>query len=491
MIVNGSGSMDSFNAENAFCKFLQKVNPDICSLLVNSGNLSYILSHNVSFALPNERYTQEIVQMYEMGSDDALNILHSLFLFGTFRSARDFSSKITSMNCKEFKVRQMGKAIELGCSDNSSNDSVIIEPTSTVIGDSKKSIPVWEIKSGRFPLTGIECSLEEKHETKTEKHSNSMRKKLAMTVENKFIAYAESKSGCNPYIKYTLSVLNFIIMRHGNMLTDILPRLHTHPVVTFYLLFEPFKTKDHLLSDELLSAWGESYIYRTQDLAQEYHDILNYIKGKTEEKKFKIFSQPEDFFMVVDSVRNTVRKECLKGPSAMVNEIRKSYDLLYKENKLGQLIDVLPQLGNVDQQLFILEYTNEIIKMFSTIDSTLYFDKCAYTEFQIFVRTKPGNSYSDELSYTSLKSYKSVYINAEKARGVRALTLLVNSSAFLLGGYELVLPERKETLSNGNELTTVIDLRKEGMKYLHRKYKKNNQLFDEFNAWWNEQQRLI
>jgi hypothetical protein len=487
MIVNGSGSMESFNVENAFCKFLQKVNPDICSLLVNSGNLSYILSHKVTFALPDEKYTQEIVQMYEMGSDDATSILHSLFLFGTFRNVRDFGSKITSMNCKEYKTRQMGRAIELGCSDNSSRDSAIIEPTSTIIGDSKKSIPVWEIKSGRLPLTGVECTLEEKHETKTEQKLSNMRKKLAATVESKFIAYAESKTGCNPYVKYSLSILNFIIMRHGNMLTDILPRLHTHPVVTFYLLFEPFKVKNHLLSDELLSAWCESYIYRTQDLAQEYHDVLNYIKEKTEDKKFKIFSQSEDFFMLVDSVRNVIRKKYLNGPSAMVTEIRKSYELLYKENKIGQLIDVLPQLGDIDQQLFILEYTNEIIKMFSTIDSTLYFDKCAFTEFQIFVRTKPGNSYVDELSYTSMKSYKSVHINAEKARGVRTLTLLVNSSAFLLGGYELVLPERKETLSNENELTSVIDLRKIGMKYLHRKHKENNQLCDEFKTFWNEQ----
>ena len=495
MIRESSGLM-TFDKVTKFKEFLRKSNNTLLSILEHEDDLDYIFTHPITFLFPDLEYTNFIVELAESNSELLKQHLYSLFIVGTFNSVKSMIGvKFTTLNCKEFKVSKYGAGIKLQSTDGGTVEA-IIEPynNKTELGN---DIMVWAIKSGRIPITGRECSydnVDEKKVSKDSKRDCLPRRKIASIVEKRFIAYAESKSGCNPYLKYTLSLLNCIVMNHPELLESMLPRLHMHPVATFYLLLEPYKTKGtFLLSHELIDEWNGDILTKTNDPATEYKLVLEYIKKKVKNEESKegcyiLKSDISQLFGNIDAIRSNIGKKRTYGPNAMIVEIRKAYELLYKDGKIGTIENVLPfKTIDIDQQLFIFEFIVETVKLFQTIENAITFDSCVYDEFRMLVRSyKPGNSYDKELSYTKSDCYKNVYLNIDKSIGIRTLTSIINSSTFLIGCYEMFIPYANDSVESFdlNDLNKVVNLSKIGEQYLNKKLRKHSStLVKTFESW--------
>lgn len=229
-------------------------------------------------------YRQEIVdKAYSNDADDAVKMVRALIIPDKFAQSTEFGRRPVG--------NKLGVALQVGSVSDGEvtfkNDMKIapsdFNPLSTRSG-APRNLAVWLLTKGRAPTEGKEYAPPappRRFRGGGDYRGPNERARLADAVAAEYNLSALQKRGniCNPYLAKVVSLLNYLRAEHPAVLEQIQPVLDYNPAVSFYLLFEPYKTKgEHLIRDEILfgdNAWNCADAYG--DAISEY---LGFFTGR-------------------------------------------------------------------------------------------------------------------------------------------------------------------------------------------------------------------
>lgn len=393
----------------------------------------------VTFLYPvDAAYRSEIVELaYGPKADDAVTMLESLTLPDVFARGTAFGERPAGNRLKvKFVVKE------------ARDDSVTLaggvrltrDKSFRPLASREGRIDVWCLAEGRAPTSG------DKYEApvprarirggavggaaQTRADCLSARAALAAATETAYLAAlcAQRRNRdapfADPYLDRVVSLLNHLKATSPDALERVLPSLDYCPAVSFYLIFEPFKTSgDMLVSDDDYAAWGGASVYT--DAVAEYRAFF----------RTPLTAAPARGAVgaAIDACRQSFRP----GVS-LPDQVAALYARLASENAIGNVQPVLPAaaaaaLGGCkklwqDEFRFIIHAAvAKISGAFEVSQSDFIEDVVAFARLSM-----PGNDYQRELRLA-----KKCSVVAPRFE-IAALGAFVNSSDFL---YLPVAPE--------------------------------------------------
>ena len=217
----------------------------------------------------------------------------------------------------------------------------------------------------------------------------------------------------DPYLGAITSFLLYLDLNHKNVLENIIPLMDINPMISFYIILQPYKTNPpYLVPRECIFDNSgtplvnlDSFGYSAVDT---YEKFLSWQPDKNSAAaKAKVFNAQE-------SIKDEVAKLCeqlhaamrsTNKPSAvlLVGLVKDLYETLRKENKIGKLSSILPntKIFVPDQLLWVDEFrfwANEfLIKLDKNPDK--------FTQMVCGIRqTFPGNNFTDELTVHNINN---------------------------------------------------------------------------------------
>ena len=240
----------------------------------------------------------------------------------------------------------------------------------------------------------------------------NMMENFSTSIENAYVENSKT-AGINPYLGAVTSFLRYLEGVNSessiSLLERIIPLMDANPMISFYIIFQPYKTTGKYFVDRSyifdknnvlnfsLNAFGE-------DAKKEYERLLGY-KPNQNRKAYsaKVFSNPTSVKAEVDGIcqnlHNIVR--AAHGPPAdiLIADVKEIYHTLSTKNTLGTLINVLPDITmfeEEDQLLWVDElkfWATEFVKKMDS-NSSEKFTQMICSLREIF----PGNNYTQELT---------------------------------------------------------------------------------------------
>ena len=382
----------------------------------------------VTFLYPEDAaYRQEIVdKAYSDDADKAVKMMEALIIPDLFTQSSDFNRRaVGTRSGVALNVESVGD----GCV-TFAGGLTIVPAKFTPLGD--RRIAVWQISKGRAPLEGKAYAppaparrpfrtggCEGPHE----------RRRLANSVEAEFDSCMRGGRGwsCNPYLAKTVSLLNYLKAERPDILDSVLPVLDYEPIISFYLLVEPYKSSgEYLIPTSVL--FGD----RAWNCAEAYSDAVAEYEGF-----FAAAASPQAPFMYrdrvavarqIDNVRTAVNN---KSPRDMPKAVKDAYDTFASQNAIAGMSPIMSPgafRALANKKLWQDEFRFTIHEALQEMRSGAYDPRNWQTIVQDLRETWPGNNYVAELSLTNAD---------ERSKDVAhrmALLLLgkfVNSSDFL------------------------------------------------------------
>jgi hypothetical protein len=240
----------------------------------------------------------------------------------------------------------------------------------------------------------------------------NMMENFSTSIENAYVENSKT-AGLNPYLGAVTSFLRYLegvnSERSISLLERIIPLMDANPMISFYIIFQPYKRTGKYFVDRSyifdknnvlnfsLNAFGE-------DAETEYKRLLCY-KPNQNRKAYsaKVFSNPTSVKAEVDRIcqnlHNIVR--AAHGPTAeiLIADVKEIYTTLSTKNMLGNLINVFPDITmfeEEDQLLWVDElkfWATEFVKKMDN-NSPEKFTQMICSLREIF----PGNNYAQELT---------------------------------------------------------------------------------------------
>ncbi len=259
-----------------FCRifqWVQKQDPDFADAIKDlcmEGALSN--KYGVTFLYPTDKsYRQKIIdKTYSEDANEAVRMLESLLVPIALLSGRDWDKQPVGNKCRVlFKV----KVVDSGTVEIEGKEPIVLTLCSEFkkLGNNQNAV-VWLVKKGTLPTSGGELYEMPKLERKAPKgktgagdDDNIVRILIAMSVEGQFKScmMADRCKKYNPYIGTMISLLKFLKSKYPDVYKDILPLLDYDPIISFYLIVQPYKTTGkYFLSDDVLRDWKCTIIYK-------------------------------------------------------------------------------------------------------------------------------------------------------------------------------------------------------------------------------------
>jgi len=325
---------------------------------------------------------------------------------------------------------------------------------------------VWLISKGRPPLTGetYKAPARQRKATKggNEHHTYggddelSSRQLLATNTESEYnrCMQLDKCKFRDPYMTKVTSLLSFLKAHHPEVLLSITPIVDVNFIITFYLLFEPYKKKGpFLISDEVLygtEGWNEAVI-KSNGVA-EYNDFFNTlcssdmarVTSAAKDGEFVvpyIFREPA----VVTTEVNEIRKKLarLNGTEALAQEVQDAYVKLIDNNTINDNGPMFPDstntaIGTGIKKLWQDEFRLIFSEKFTHLAKTKIDPQWPVTFNTIIQHIRiewPGNDYSAELRICNPARIHNLPVSmSESAEAVKAF---IKSTDFL---YKPVAP---------------------------------------------------
>jgi thymidine kinase len=216
----------------------------------------------------------------------------------------------------------------------------------------------------------------------------------------------------DPYLGAIASFLRYLELNHKNVLENIIPLMDINPMISFYIILQPYKTNPpYLVPRECIFDNNGTPLVTLDSFGfsagKTYEAFLSWQPNKNEADKAKVFNAQKN-------IKAEVAKLCeqlcaaMSGtnkPSAelLVGSVKDLYERLRKENKIGQLSNILPNTNifGLDQLLWIDEFrfwANEfLIKLEGNAKK--------FTQMVCGIRqTFPGNNFTDELTVHNINT---------------------------------------------------------------------------------------
>jgi hypothetical protein len=305
----------------------------------------------VTFLYPEDKaYRAEITaKAYSDAADEAVRMVESLIIPDILTSGADFNRSGHPIG------NRLGVRLDVEKADAKSvklAGGVEIKLASDFrpLAGREGKIAVWVVTKGRLPLTGAAYQPPKSRGTRGgARHGGAgdaaapmllplnERQNRAAAVESEFdVQMARDKcASSNPYLAKVASLLNFLRLDHSDLLRVVLPILDYDPVVSYYLLFEPYKTKGaHLISDAILfgpGGWNGAQIWEG-NAVDAFEGFLRMAQEGT-----------MDHGAVAAAVDKERQRLLGMNPQSALREARGAYTRLADQNTIGGQGPVLPE----------------------------------------------------------------------------------------------------------------------------------------------------
>jgi hypothetical protein len=435
------------SAPAKYCRIFQWIEAhdsdlaEAISQLCLEGALSAGRTAGVTFLYPKDKaYRQEIAdKAWTDEADEAVKLIESLIIPDALLSAADFNRRPIGS--------RLGVKYAVESAD--SKKVVIAGDVELVQADDFQTLErragelaVWVVTKGRLPLTGESYSAprsERRGKTApatTGGSGSSARLMLAARVESEYND-CMARDGCrafNPYLAKVVGLLNYLQARHPELLALVQPLLDYEPLITFYILLEPYKTGgDPLLPDAVLfgdgadagDAWNGACAFTSA--VAEYEAFF---KGGPDASG-SLFRNRAGVTAQIDSVRQQISAvgSNLRQIPMMVQNV---YAVFAEKNSIGGMGPIVPEatqraLGGV-KKLWMDEMRFIVHEALQNMRSQPYASANFLGIVQDFRARWPGNDYAAEILLSNAADVKT-----DVSPKVHLLMLLkfVNSTDFL------------------------------------------------------------
>jgi len=338
-------------------KYLAKVDPklyelidDACltGLLNSGGKTGMTFLHPVDSAW--RKKFESLVHSSAVGSKPAAeDMLRALILRDTFKTGRDWTSKRDNIPNSLFPYQHVPV--------KSSNDREVVfesgaraELDTQFVDDSrKKNLAVWKLVSGEIPVTTdrpAKPSAEKKGRYEPEATlMNLKRYQIGKYVETEYAreelnrreAGSHNPSQC--YLKYTLSIVNYLI-RNGSeniVYTCVLPNI-SFDKFDFYALVEPHSPSGpYLLDDHTIESWWADTSSRVFDISAMKKKVMEMQANTGAPCKCAFYTARGHLLKEINSTRVHILRSRMLESAAKIEEVYKN---LEATNSIGDTQNV-------------------------------------------------------------------------------------------------------------------------------------------------------
>lgn len=220
----------------------------------------------------------------------------------------------------------------------------------------KLNLAVWRIVEGEPPIEGDRHEIKRKPKidggsdclcliNPLSKLVDNYRAEFAILVETEYSNSIKSFTTHtnNQYLSVVIKILTYLHDKKKDAYIRIKPLLDIDPIITFYIILEPYKTEGtYLITKEELSDEVLKYILSStnsyKDASNEYKKFLSQI---IDMPNVKIFSNPLDVINSVHMIRNELLNNVLV--KELLHHIIEVYMALEKSNCINGINPILPE----------------------------------------------------------------------------------------------------------------------------------------------------
>jgi len=432
-------------------KFANAINRDLCmGRTLSAGRRS-----GVTLLFPPEKVRKEIIKLtHSETMEEAIRLMEAHIVPVAIHAASDFKSDVGSRLGVKFEVEKID------------NGAVVLKggaklaPAKDFAPLKRDNISVWEVVDGTVPLEGPEYALpyrkrgESKGAAEPEpvrggdSHLNS-RQVLATNVESEFdrCMRADRCRSKDPYISYSVSLLNFLKTHHPSIFAAVSPVVDRDPAVTFYILVEPYKTRgEFLLPEHVLfgpTGWNGAAIYENgvSEFAAFFEALPHHSAASAEDRSSGepvvpfIYRDVGFLRSAVDNIRLGIIGEDGRRANRVSTpkQVRQVYETLITQNSVGGAQPILPDATVrilpgakklwQDELRFVLHSALEQIRRMPVYEAHDFGEVVRMLRFN-----RPGNDYGRE---STLSSASELGASVAPTQEFSLLLKFINSTEFL------------------------------------------------------------
>jgi hypothetical protein len=317
-------------------------------------------SAGVTFLYPSDdKFRNSITEMAYSGTDadvdEAVNLIQSLIIPDSIRSASDFNRADHPVGNK------LGVKFNFAKNDGQNkvtlDSGAVLEFVSDfkLIKSRSGQIAIWRLLQGRPPTSGTKYTAPPplKKGGACDKYLvrgsvDNSRTKLAHTVEDAFKSSmtADRATSSNPYVAKMAGLKNYLKLNHPKLLTALTPLDDESAFIAFYTWIEPYKAQGpYMIDDNVLfgpGAWNGAEIYG--DAVADYFEPIKTMSragaGADTPAAPAIFRNYAAVAAAVNQVRASIT--AINNPRGLPAAVTAAYDILTKNNTIGQLKHIYP-----------------------------------------------------------------------------------------------------------------------------------------------------
>lgn len=425
----------------------------------------------ITFLMPQDKsYRKKIADLaYSDKVEDAnkaSDMLNALIIRDVFKSPSDWIAKKDDIPNALFPSQHVELDSVSGKDVKFKSGAVATLDTNFKDSSRRGNLAVWKL-TGEIPVTKDKlATMKYTRKSKktggydvTSKHSQSIRYKIALAVENAYAAHqVQARAGNSKpkdiYMKYTMSLVSYILhVRKDRELlySKVLPLL-SFDKIDFYLLVEPHKFGGkYLLDNSIISEWWTQK--QSVDVKKTMQEVLDLIKSGT---NALVYTNRMQVFDKLNEVRQHTIRYTESRPRGCVDQIAKDYSEFVKTNTIGGAGPVLPEalIDHYRQEPGLKLIQDELRYLtfgaFSRLEREVSFDMGKYNELLnmigecLYAPTEEDRQRAQKL--LNRNSIKYLIAPTEK---VQEIKVFVNSTMFM---YIPLLPSEAESLRVKNSI---------------------------------------
>lgn len=423
---------------------------------------------SITFLMPKGKLRTEIIDLaYSNTPERAVDMIISLVLPYGFSTIESFNNAPASQIGNKLRyvfpkvVKPNDKIVNFG-------DKLVIKSAHPkLVPRDNAKIYVWDIESGQPPNNfnkyvdkqeyvipegsrpmkgGAECSLDPLAQL-----NSKPRAIFAQTVEQWVRDEIQKIHSKNPYLPIVVLLLQRLLEKQNyQVFLKVRPILDIDPIITFYILLEPYKlVGEYLVSDDIFNQRLFDAILKARNIfddpADEYRKILN----RPIEDNVAAFNNTRGVIEAVNGLRNKLLNDT--EARMLPEEILRIYNHLEEKNEIkssseaGTISNILPESlvahyqNNHNKRLWQDEYRFIIGECLRTMKTepdsearAVVFNNLCNT-LKINLR---GDDYSNELCIMNNSDYP---LTACVRDRVRMMQYFINSPDFLFIGCNMEL----------------------------------------------------
>jgi hypothetical protein len=422
---------------------------------------------SITFLMPKGKLRTQIIDLaYSNTPEKAVDMIISLVIPYGFATVESFNNANATQIGNKLRylfpkiVKQNSKNVSFG-------DKLVIKPNNSLVPRDNNKIYLWDIEAGEPPnnlnkyvekqeyiipdgsrqIKGrAECSSDPLLEL-----NGKPRAIFAQQIEQLVRDEIQKIHSKNPYLIAVIHLLNKLLEKpHYSLFIKIKPILDVDPIITFYMILEPYKlVGEYIISDDIFNQRFFNAILKSRntivDPANEYRNILN----KVVEDNSNVFTNTKGIIDIVNDIRNRLLNET--EARLLPEEVLNIYNTFEEKNEIKSysnksvLTKILPESlvahyqNNHNKRLWQDEYRfiiGECLRTMKTEPDAVTRGIIFNTLCNTLKTTLRGDYYSDELCIMNTSDYALTTCIRDR---IRIMQYFVNSPDFLYIGCNLEL----------------------------------------------------